>query len=406
MANFSNIKKDFPIFQNNPDLVYLDSTATSLKPKNVIEALNEYYQEYSANIYRGVYAISEKATEEYEMTRNTIARFINAQSEEVIFTRNTTESLNLIAYALGRMIVEKKDEIATSVSEHHSNFVPWQQLAFENGADFKVIDIDEHGDLLVDPIDQVITKKTKVLALTHISNVLGVVNPIKKITAAAKAVNPDIIVVVDGAQAVPHIPVDVVDLGCDFYAFSSHKMLGPTGVGVLWGKYELLKEMIPFNLGGEMIQEVYLEKTVFKDPPHKFEAGTPDIAGVIALKEAVRYLEQLGLEGIHDHEKTLVKYAAKILKDQFKDDIRMVVPEHDFKSGILAFTFCNYHPHDVAQILDEDNICVRAGHHCAMPLHKKLNLQATVRASFYLYNTKDDVHKLVESLLKVKKILP
>lgn len=425
MLNINKIKRDFSIFQYHKDLVYLDSTATSLKPIQVIDSLNQYYKEYSANIYRGVYEISEKATEEYELTRTIISKFIHAAPQEIIFTRNTTESINLIAYALGRIIVEEGDEIITTIAEHHSNFVPWQVLAGEMGAIFKVIDITNEGnlDIYVDNIkyqkskikntnqnskitlENIITKKTKIFVLTHISNVLGIINPIKEIIKAAKSINPNIIVIVDGAQAVPHLPVNVSELGCDFYAFSSHKMLGPTGVGVLWGKHELLETMSPFNYGGEMIREVHIEKTVFKDPPQKFEAGTPHIAGVIALKEAVRYLTNLGLEAIHAHEQFLARYAVKILQEEFKEEIRILAPVHPQKSGILSFTFRNYHPHDIAQILDEDNICIRAGHHCAMPLHKRLNLQATARASFYLYNTQEDVDKLIKGLLKVKKVL-
>ena len=405
MLDATKIKKDFPIFQHRPDLVYLDSTATSLKPNSVIEALDRYYEEYSANIYRGVYGISEEATEQYEKTRGIVAKFIHAKEEDVIFTRNTTESINLVAYSLGRTIVNTGDEIVTSIAEHHSNFVPWQQLAFENGAYFKVVDVDENGDMILDPIEKVITKKTKILALTHISNVLGVVNPIKTIISEAKKINPNIIIIIDGAQAAPHISIDVSDLGCDFYAFSSHKILGPTGVGVLWGKQDLLEKIPPFNFGGEMIREVHLEKTIFKDPPHKFEAGTPPIGEVIALKEAIRYLEQIGLDKIHEHEQSLVSYAIKTLQEEFKSDIRIIVPNHSNKSGIIAFSFRHYHPHDVAQILDENKICIRAGHHCAMPLHKRLSLQATARASFYLYNTREDVDKVVNGLLKVKKIL-
>lgn len=425
MIDVSKIKKDFPIFEHNPRLVYLDSTATSLKPKQVIEALDLYYKQFSANIYRGVYEISEKATKEYEATRAIVADFIHAKPEEIVFTRNTTESLNLVAYALGRIMVDKNDEIVTTVAEHHSNFVPWQVLAREVGTVFKVIDITNNGDLdicvnkvksqksklkttgqkLKINLESIITKKTKILAITHISNVLGIVNPIKEIIRAAKEINPRLIVVVDGAQAIPHIKVNLRELGCDFYAFSSHKMFGPTGVGVLWGRYELLSRMSPFNFGGEMIREVHIEKTIFKDPPQKFEAGTPHIAGVIAMKEAVRYLKKIGLETVHTHERSLVQYAAKTLKAEFKKEISIIVPEHNQKSGILAFNLRSYHPHDIAQILDENNICIRAGHHCAMPLHKRLALQATARASFYLYNTKEDIDRLVEGLQKVKSVL-
>lgn len=418
-----SIKKDFPIFDSNPNLVYLDSCATSLKPKRVIDKLIEYYNSYSANIYRGIYGLSEKATEEYEETREVVRNFINAEKpEEIIFTRNTTESVNLIAYSLGRKIIGPEDEIVTSVMEHHSNFVPWQQLAFENGAVFKVIDINlsgksEDGFLTIDHIntfkarklDEVVTKNTKILALTYVSNVLGIINPIREIVRVAKSINPKLIVIVDAAQAIPHMKVDVQDLGCDFLVFSSHKMLGPTGVGILWGKYELLDSMFPFNYGGEMIQEVCLEKTVFKKPPYKFEAGTPHIAGVIALKEAVKYLLKIGWEKIRKQEISLALGLGCSLEDEFKTKIKILGPYYggypDDRAGIISFIFGKYHPHDVAQILDQENIAVRAGHHCAMPLHTRLGINASVRASFYLYNSQSDVNKLVNGLKKVEKIL-
>ena len=406
---FSTYKNDFPIFKNNPELVYLDSCATSLKPRTVVDKLREYYEEYSANVFRGVYKISEKATEEYEDSRRIIGKFINTnKAEEIIFTRGSTESLNLVAYSLGRKIINQGDEIVTSIMEHHSNFVPWQQLVLENGAIFKVIGLDEYGYLNTQ-IDQAITKKTKILALTYVSNVLGIINPVKEIIKAAKSINPKLIVVIDAAQAVPHLKVDVRDLGCDFLVFSSHKMLGPTGVGVLWGKYELLDEMYPFNFGGEMIQEVYIDKTIFKKPPHKYEAGTPHIAGVIALKEAVKYLEKIGYEKIRKHEILLAKSLACSLQAELGKKIKILAGEIfeylDDRRGIISFVFDRYHPHDVAQILDEQNICVRAGHHCAMPLHQRLGVNASVRASFYIYNTIEDVSKLVKGLKKVEKIL-
>ena len=425
MLNILQIKKDFPIFENNPSLVYLDSTATSLKPRLVIEKLVEYYSKYSANIFRGVYSLSEKATEEYEKTREKIAKFINGKKEEIIFTRNTTESLNLLAYSLGRKIIEKNDEIVTTIMEHHSNFVPWQMLSQETGAILKVVNINQDGELDVYKkkskvisqkskvsvknlksinLNNIITKKTKILTLTYISNVLGTVNPIKEIVMVAKKINPKIIVIVDAAQAAPHKKIDVLDLGVDFLAFSSHKMLGPTGVGVLWGKYDLLCEMFPFNFGGEMIAEVFVDKTFFKDPPYKFEAGTPAIAEVIALSEAVSYLEKIGLEKIETHEKELVQFAYQRLKEEFGKNIK-ILGEGNIKerSGILAFNFYNFHPHDVAQILSEKNICLRSGHHCAQPLHQFLSVSSSCRASFYLYNDKDDVEKLVEGLKEVRE---
>ncbi|KKP49932.1 MAG: Cysteine desulfurase [Candidatus Roizmanbacteria bacterium GW2011_GWA2_33_33] len=305
MLNRNLIQKQFPIFQHQSNLVYLDSTATSLKPKIVIDKIKEYYEEYSANVFRGIYPMSEKATIEFEETRSIVSKFINAnKSEEIIFTRNTTESLNLLAYSLGRKIVETDDEIVTTIMEHHSNFVPWQVLASEVGATFKIIDIDDEGylDLGLEKVknqklkvlEQIITKKTKILTLTYVSNVLGTINPVKEIIKEAKKINPEIIVIVDAAQAVPHLKIDVQDLGADFIVFSSHKMLGPTGVGVLWGKEKILQEMYPFMYGGDMIDEVYIDRSTYKNPPHKFEAGTPAIGETIAFKEAINFLDKIG----------------------------------------------------------------------------------------------------------------
>lgn len=408
MLNTQTIKKDFPIFKNNPDLTYLDSTATSLKPQAVINKLTEYYEKYSANIFRGIYKISEKATDEYEKTREIVSQFIKAYSpNEIIFTRNTTESLNLVAYGFGRARVLQGDSIVTSIMEHHSNFVQWQVLAFENGADFKVIDITDEGYLIdLKYWDQIITRNTKILALTYISNVLGTINPLKKIINYAKKLNPDLIVIVDAAQAAPHIPINVQDLGCDFLAFSGHKMLGPTGVGVLWGRLKYLEEMYPFQYGGDMIDEVTVEKTTFQHSPHKFEAGTPDIASVISFKEAIYYLQKIGWDKIIEHEKEISKYAIDSLTDTFGNKIKILGPDNvNDRGGIVAFTLKDFHPHDIAQILDEDNIAVRAGYHCAMPVHKRLDISATTRASFYIYNNKTDVDKLIEGLKKVTHIL-
>jgi len=412
MIDFLNIKKNFPIFQKQPDLVYLDSTATSLKPKIVINKIKEYYEEYSANVFRGIYPMSEKATIEFEETREIVSKFINAnKSEEIVFTRNATESLNLLAYSLGRKIVEPGDEIVTTIMEHHSNFVPWQVLAGEVGAIFKVIDIDEEGYLEFriqnsELLKQIITKKTKILALTYVSNMLGTINPIKEIISEFKRINPKIIVIVDAAQAVPHLKIDVHDLGADFIVFSSHKMLGPTAVGVLWGKERLLKEMYPFMYGGDMIDEVYIDRTTYKNPPHKFEAGTPAIGEIIALKEAVKFLDKIGMDNIQIHEKKITDFAINRLTNTFGQSIKIYGPKNiEDRGGIVSFTFDKFHPHDIAQILADDGICVRAGHHCAMPLHTRLNVPATVRASFYLYNDERDVNKLIEGLKKVKEIL-
>jgi len=398
MLDTNKIKKDFPIFNNQPKLVYLDSTATSLKPQSVISKLVEYYSDYSANIFRGVYDMSEKATAEYEETRTVVKDFINAPlTEEIIFTRNATESINLFVNGI-KDIFKKGDEIVTTITEHHSNFVPWQQLAKNIQCSFKIISINEEG-ILEPQLTYEITKKTKILALTYVSNVLGTVNPIKTIIKEAKNINPHIIVLVDGAQAVPHLKVDVTDLGCDAFVFSSHKMLGPTGVGVLWVKKEVLETFPPYQYGGDMIRSVSIEETEFADLPHRFEAGTPHIAGVIAFKEAVHYLKKVGLEDIHAHEVTLAQLCYDRLKEEFSKKITIIGPQKR-ESGIVAFVVKGVHAHDVAQLLNEDNIAVRAGHHCAMPLHTKLGIEASVRASFYLYNTKEDVEKLIASLHK------
>lgn len=416
MLDVKKIKEDFKVFSYNPGYIYLDSTATSLKPSLVTQTLDAYYNEHTATIHRGVYRLSELITKKYEDARSAVAAFIHAsRSEEIVFTRNTTESINLIAYSLGRQIIEEGDEIVTSVMEHHSNFVPWQQLAFENGAVFKVIDIDDEGKLNIKnqkskngdiiSLDAIIRRKTKILAITYVSNALGVINQVKEIIVAAKKINPQVITVVDAAQAAPHIKIDVQDLNCDFLVFSGHKMLGPTGTGILYGKYEILDRMDPFLYGGDMISEVTLEKTTFQKPPSKFEAGTPAIGEVLGLHAAIDYLNNLGLDAIHNHELSLVSYAHKVLTSEFRDTIKIVSSPDEDRGGVVTFTFKNYHPHDVAQILDEEMIAIRAGHHCAMPLHKRLGLQASCRASFYIYNDKSDVEKLVQGLKKVEKIL-
>lgn len=416
----SPYQKDFPIFQKQRDMVYLDSAATSLKPQVVIDAVNEYNSSYSANVFRGLYPISEQATLAFEAAREKVATFIGAQrTEEVIFTKGTTEAINLVAYAWGRMNVERGDEIVTTVMEHHSNFVPWQQLALENEATLKIIDIDDEGRLIFQDsknkhtartvnLSEIITKKTKLVAITHVSNVLGTINPIREICREVKRLNPRCLVLVDGAQAVPHMKVDVSDLGCDFYAFSGHKMLGPTGVGVLWGKYEILDKMAPFHFGGSMIEKVTLSESAFKALPAKFEAGTPPIAEVIGLGAAIDYLNTIGMDKIRNHETELTDYALGKLKDV--RDIDVYGPyDSSVKSGVITFNLFAVdnkiiHPHDVAEIMQRDNICVRVGHHCAMPLHTQLSIGASVRASFYIYNSKEDVDKLIRSIEKVKEV--
>ncbi|HRN70139.1 MAG TPA: aminotransferase class V-fold PLP-dependent enzyme [Candidatus Woesebacteria bacterium] len=434
MFNPKQIRNDFPIFQHHTSLTYLDSAATSLKPISVINKIEEYYKMYSANIHRGIYQIAEKATEEYEETRKVLALFLNAKRpEEIIFTKNTTEAINLVASSLGLDIMNPEDEIVTTILEHHSNFVPWQQLSFKTGGVFKIIGINENYELGItnfsnvilskaknpvtieqDPsssttpqddivnLKQIVTKKTKILALSYVSNTLGTINPVKEIIAEAKKINPEIITVVDAAQAIPHMKVDVQDLGCDFLAFSSHKMLGPTGVGVLWGRYELLLQMSPYQFGGDMIKQVKLEQTTFNDVPHKFEAGTPNIADVIGLKEAITYLQYYGFEAIRKHELRLKMYAVSELQKVFEDTITIYSPQvNERTAGIITFTLDGIHAHDIAQVLDEENIAIRAGHHCTMPLHSHLQIPASARASFYLYNDEEDVYKLVSGIKKV-----
>ncbi|MCX6732838.1 MAG: cysteine desulfurase [Candidatus Roizmanbacteria bacterium] len=393
MLDAKTLKKDFPIFRNQPEFVYLDSTATALKPQSVIDSLTDYYSTYSANIVRGVYDISEKATAAYEETRMVVKDFIGAESEkEIIFTRNATESINLFVNGI-KDTLQKGDEIITTIAEHHSNFVPWQQLAKKRGLIFTVVSNEIFE----------VTKKTKILAITYASNVLGTINPIEKIIEEAKRANPNIIVLVDGAQAVPHMEIDVKKLGCDAFAFSSHKMVGPTGVGVLWVKEKLLETLSPYQYGGDMIRSVAIEETKFADIPHRFEAGTPHIAGVIAFKEAILYLKKIGLTAIHNHEVELAQLCYDSLLKEFGNDIMIIGPKKR-QTGIVSFVLKGVHAHDVAQLLNEDHIAVRAGHHCAMPLHTSLNIEASVRASFYLYNTKEDVKKLCNALKKVKTV--
>lgn len=398
------VRQDFPIFKDQPNLVYLDSAATSLKPQIVIDKMVDYYQNYSANIFRGIYQLSQKATQEYEEARLKVAKFIKAQSsQEVVFVRNTTEAINLVAYSWGRKNIGRGDTVLTTIMEHHSNFVPWQQLCLEKQATLDLVDINKEGILeILNPQLEATIKKAKLLAITHVSNVLGTVNPLKEIIAQLKKTNPRCLVLVDGAQAVPHLKVDVQDLGVDFYAFSAHKMLGPTGVGVLWARRELLREMPPFNFGGEMIKEVKIKETTFVSPPHSFEAGTPDIAGVIGLGAAIDYLEKIGLEKIRNQEKELTSLAFKGLA---RDGLKIYGPTKvDQRAGLLAFNVSGIHPHDLAQVLDGEEICIRSGHHCAMPLHQRLGITASARASFYLYNTPQDVERLILGVKKAKKI--
>jgi len=407
MIHVNKIKHDFPIFKrkiHGKPIVYLDSTATALKPQCVINAVHTYYKKCTANVFRGIYTLSEEATAGYEKARSDVASFIHGSPEEIVFTKNTSESLNLIAYAWLPDHVGNHDTVLTTIMEHHSNFVPWQQMAKRIGYTFQVWNCDQEGIFSITDLEKLITKKTKLFALTAVSNVVGTINPIKKITAMVKKINPSCLVVIDAAQAVPHMPVDVRDWGADAVAFSSHKMLGPSGMGVLWMKREHLESMKPFLYGGDMIKEVHIQETVFHDVPHKFEAGTPFIEGAFGLGAAVGYLKNVGMANVRSHEKELTTYALQKLKEL--DGVSICGPKNaEIHAGVIAFRMKGIHPHDIAQLLDEDNICVRVGFHCAMPLHEYLGIGPTVRASFNIYNDKYDVDTLVQGLKKVKKML-
>ena len=399
--DIESIRKDFPILQrkvHNKPLVYFDNAATSQKPRHVIEAIDFYYKNYNANIHRSIHQLGEEATEKYEEAHSKVADFINADSyQNIVFTKNTTESLNLVAYSLTAGL-KKDDEIAISQMEHHSNFVPWQQLAKQRILKLKFIKIDNEGDLDEESINQNINKKTKIVSITHVSNVLGTINPIEKITKIAHENNA--LMVVDGAQAVPHMPVDVKRLDADFYAFSGHKMLGPTGIGVLYGRKELLESMQPFLYGGEMIREVRFDDTKFNDLPWKFEAGTMNIAEGIGLAVAVGYLNKIGMKQIQSRGKELTDYAMEKLKDI--DGIIIYGPKE--RGAVISFNVDDIHAHDVAQILDSEGVAIRAGHHCCMPLMSVLGVPATARASFYLYNTEKEIDTFINAIHKVKKV--
>ena len=397
-----SFRNDFPIMErliHDKPLTYLDSAATSQKPAVVIDALADFYRNNNANVHRGIYTLSEESTLAYETARDKVAKFIKAGSERnIVFTRNTTESLNLIAYAWGREHLKQGDEILITPMEHHSNIVPWMILCNEIGSTIKYIPMHEDGTLDLSDLDELISEKTKIVSLTHMSNVLGTINPIKEIIAKANKVSA--LSVVDGAQGAPHLPVDVVDLDVDLYAFSAHKMLGPTGVGVLYGKDEILSSMRPFLGGGEMIDEVYEDRFTWKEAPLKFEAGTPNFADVAAFGVAIDYLDNIGMDNVRKHEIDITTYAMDQVK-KIDMGIKVFGPEDlDIRGGVLAFDFPGVHPHDVAQMMDWDGIQIRAGHHCAQPLMRRLGVAATARASFYIYNNEEDVDRFIDSLKK------
>lgn len=404
MISADKIRQDFPIlFQevNDEPLVYLDNAATTQKPKAVLDALKDYYEHENANVHRGVHTLAERATHSYEAAREKVRSFINAsETAEVLFTRGTTTSLNWVARSFGEQFIHEGDEILISYMEHHSNVIPWQQLAKKTGASLKYIDLTEEGFLDMEKAKELINSNTKIVSIAHVSNVLGVINPVEELAQMIHEQGG--ILVVDGAQSTPHMAIDVQQIDCDFFAFSGHKMCGPTGIGVLYGKRKWLEQMEPVEFGGEMIDFVELYDSTWKELPWKFEAGTPNIAGAIALGHAIDYLEAIGMENIHHYEEELVAYV--LPKLQQIEGLTIYGPQDPAKrTGVIAFNLDGLHPHDVATALDMEGVAVRAGHHCAQPLLKYLQVAATARASFYFYNTKQDADRLVDAILATKE---
>jgi cysteine desulfurase/selenocysteine lyase len=396
------IRRDFPILDRRFEgkrLVYLDNAATSQKPRRVIDVLTEYYEEHNANIHRGVHRLAEEATASYEEARQKLARFLGApDTTGLVFTRGTTEAINLVAHAWGRKFLREKDEVVLTESEHHSNLVPWQLAAHATGAKLRFIPILEDGTLDMEAAERLIGPRTKLVGCVHASNVLATINPVEKLAELTHEAGA--LILVDGAQSAPHLPVDVEALGCDFYACSGHKMLGPTGVGVLWGRPEILEEMDPFLGGGEMIREVHLDHSTWNDLPYKFEAGTMNIAQAVGLGAAADYLDEVGMENIREHERRLGEYAYRRLSEI--EGITLYGPKKD-RTGLLSFSLPDVHPHDLSQLLDEEGIAIRSGHHCAQPLMRRLGVAATARASFYLYNTEEEVDALVGALQRARE---
>ena len=401
--SFKNIKKDFPILEqkvNGKNLVYLDSAATTQKPKEVINALNNYYKETNSNIHRGVHTLSQKATEKYEKARVMIANFIDAtSSKEIIFVRGATEAVNLVASSYVKPLLMENDEIIISQMEHHANIVPWQMVCEEKKAKLKIIPIDENGELIINKFNELINKKTKFISLNHVSNSLGTINPIKKIIDIAHQKNVKIMI--DGAQAVQHLEISMKDIDADFYCFSGHKMYAPTGIGILYGKKELLEQMPPYQGGGDMIKSVTFEKTTYNDIPNRFEAGTPNISGAIALGKAIEYINKIGISNINKHEEDLLNYATSKLK---KINKVKIIGEAKEKAAVISFIIEGIHPHDIGTIMDSHGIAIRAGHHCTQPIMDFYNVPATARASFAIYNTKEDVDELVKAIEKCIKV--
>ena len=399
MLNTSKIREDFPILSrevHGKPLVYLDNAATSQKPRSVIQTLVDYYEGYNSNVHRGVHTLSMEATDRYEEARQKVATFIKAEtSESIIWTRNTTEAINLVANTWAADRIKPGDEIVLTQMEHHSNLVPWQKVAAEKGAVLRFLPLAEDGTLDLEDVDSIITSRTRLLSMVHMSNSLGTINPVKQLAAKAREVGAAVLI--DGAQSVPHLPIDVEDLDCDFMAFSGHKMLGPTGIGVLYAKRDVLEHMEPFLRGGEMVLEVSYEGATWNDLPMRFEAGTPNIADAIAIGAAVDYLEELGMDNIRQHEVQLTRYALEAFRELEELDV-FGPRDIDIRGGIISFHSSDVHPHDIGTVLDRQGIAIRTGHHCTMPLMRTLGVAATARASFYIYNTEEEVDLLVDGL--------
>ena len=402
--DIDKIRKDFPILKqrvNGKPLVYLDNAATSQKPQVVLDAMNRYYVEENSNIHRGVHFLSDKATQSYESARKIIQKFINANdSREIIFVRGTTEGINLVANSYGRRFLREGDEIILSAMEHHSNIVPWQMLRDEKGVKLRIIPMNDNGELLIDEYEKLFSERTKIVAIAHVSNALGTINPVKQMTAIAHHHN--VPVLIDGAQAVPHLRIDVQNIDADFYVFSAHKMYGPTGVGILYGKKQLLEDLPPYQGGGDMIKSVTFERTIYNDLPHKFEAGTPHIAGGIGFGAVIDYINSIDFDAAIAHEHTVLEYATDIL--EAIDRVRIIGTAKE-KASVLSFEIKGIHPHDIGTILDDDGIAIRTGHHCAQPVMIRFGIPATARASFGIYNTKEEVDALVRGIHNVMKVL-
>jgi cysteine desulfurase/selenocysteine lyase len=402
MYDVEEIRRDFPILDRrigDKRLIYLDNAATSQKPRRVLDALTEYYEEHNANIHRGVHRLAEEATATYEEARQKAARFLGApDTTGLVFTRGTTEAINLVAHGWGRKFLGEGDEVVLTEAEHHSNLVPWQLAAQATGAKLRFIPILEDGTLDLDEAEHLIGPRTRLVSCIHASNVLATINPVEKLARMAHDVGA--LMLVDGAQSAPHLPVDVEALGCDFYACSGHKMLGPTGVGILWGKPEILDEMDPFLGGGEMIREVHLDHSTWNDLPYKFEAGTMNIAQAVGFGAAVDYLDEVGMENVREHERQLGEYSYRRLSEL--EGVKIYGPKEN-RTGLVSFSLPDVHPHDLSQLLDEEGIAIRSGHHCAQPLMRRLGVAATARASFYLYNTEEEVDTLVKALVRARE---